>query len=315
MDSAGDDDNAVRQHAGSLLAYHMLSIARERFSCAPAGLNAQQQREARQIALRQMLIEDAVLKSREAAGVVVPPAQVAEARERILERYRGEDGVPDALAMSGELESCGIDEAGFAAALERQLRVECVLERVSALLPAVEETEVRLFYYMHPGEFVTPEWRVVRQILITVNDDFPENARAAAAARMAVIASRVRLRPERFAEQAMKHSECPSAMNGGQLGRVTRGQLFPSLDECLFQMCEGEISPVIESELGFHLLLCEAVIASRTPPLAEIYDALKEKLEQRQRVSFQKRWLRSQLKPADHSGPDATASEERCING
>jgi hypothetical protein len=74
------------------------------------------------------------------------------------------------------------------------------------------------------------------------------------------IRARLLKEPQRFAEQALKHSECPTAINGGLLGKVaarptlsgTRSRrLQPSVLRCL--------SEVIESELGYHLIRCEAI--------------------------------------------------------
>jgi len=95
--------------------------------------------------------------------------------------------------------------------------------------------------------------------LVTLNDDLPDNTRPVAQSRIEAIAARLARDPKRFEEQAMKHSECPSALQGGLLGEVPRGQLYPELDAALFLMQEGEVSAILESPMGLHLLRCESI--------------------------------------------------------
>lgn len=296
-DNPAADERSAEQLVDSLLACHRLSIASERFKCTPDALSPEQQHEVRQIALRQMLIEDAVLSSPEASGVIVPPAVIQQALAQLQERFRDAEGQLDQEALQAEMQRHGLDETDIEAALARQLRVECVLDRVCAALPAVSDTDARLFYYLHIDEFKLPERRVARHILITINNDFPENTREQALARISAIARRLRRKPERFAEQALKHSECPTSLQGGLLGTVSRGMLFPELDSCLFRLRPGEVSEVIESSLGFHVLLCDCIQPAHTAAIEEVLPRLLEQLDERQRRRARKRWLHSLLNP------------------
>jgi peptidyl-prolyl cis-trans isomerase C len=288
--------------AEPLLAYHLLRIAHEHFHCAPEALDGPRQHEARQIALRQLLIENAVLASPEAVGVAVPAASVEAALAGVREHYRGEDGALDCAAMARDLEGQGLDEGGLRRALERQLRVEAVVERAVPMPEPVGETEASLYYYLHVADFTRPEQRRARHILVTVNEQFAENARDRARARLEAIAGRLRRDPGRFSEQALKHSECPTSLQGGLLGTLRRGVLYPELDAVLFALREGEISVVAESPLGFHLLCCEQVLPETVLPLAEVMPRLRTHLAEQQRRRQQKLWLAGLLAPAAAKG-------------
>jgi len=63
--------------------------------------------------------------------------------------------------------------------------------------------------------------------------------------------------PTPFAELARAESDCPSAREGGELGRFTVGELEPGMEIALFGLETGQISEVIETPFGFHLLLRE----------------------------------------------------------
>lgn len=273
-------------------AYQRYRVAQERFSCTPGALAADQRVEVDRIVLRKLKIESAVLGSADAVGVIVPDAAVADAFAQIQARFQDEGELQAALL------DAGVDEDGLREALGRELKVEAVLERVGASVAPVSETDARLYYYMHANEFRRPERRTARHILVTVNPDFPENERGAALRRIEEIGDRLRRKPERFAEQALKHSECPTSLQGGLLGTVVKGNLFPALEQVLFAMEEGALSGVVESPLGFHLLFCEGIEPEAAVPLEDILPRLREKLEQRQRAVYQRRWLEELLTSA-----------------
>ena len=270
---------------GKALAYPLFKVAQEKFSCVPAQLSPAQREQAEQIARNKIEIENAVLRSREAAGVSVPPAQLDAALAQIKERF------DDEHALESGLQDLGIDRDELSDAIARELRVEAVLERVGARSDPVSETDVRLFYYMNPERFQRPEIREARQILITVNDDFPENQREEAMRRINAIRARLCKKPERFEEQALKHSECPTSLNGGLLGQVQRGQLYPELEAVLFSLAPGKVSDVVESELGFHLLLCDSIQPVGQVPIDDVLPRLTDFLNARQRSRLQRRWL------------------------
>lgn len=272
--------------------YYLLKVAHEQYGCAPDELSAEQRGAALRIAARQRQIEEAVLHSPQALGVVIPASLLDDAWARLVARYEDADALLAALAAQG------LDVAGMRERLGRELKVEAVLERICADLPEISDTDVSLYYFSHPEQFEQPATRVARHILITVNPDFPENSREAARSRIELIARRLQLKPERFAEQALKHSECPTALQDGLLGTVKRGTLYPELEACLFDLAVGQIGPVVESPLGFHLLRCEASQEARRLTLEEVRPRLRDSLQNRQRKTRQRQWLAGLLQPS-----------------
>jgi peptidyl-prolyl cis-trans isomerase C len=290
------------------LAYPLLRVALQQFACSPAQLSAEQRLQAERIARRKLDIEDAVLASAEAAAVTIPPQQVDQAVNQITADF-GEDNDLESTLLALEL-----DQDALFAAVARELRVETVLERISANVKPVTDTDARLYYYMNSERFVRPEFRVTRHILITINPDFPENQREAALQRISQIARRLQKKPERFAEQALKHSECPTSLQGGLMGNVTRGRIYPELESVLFAMVPGQVSDPVESPLGFHVLLCDNVQPPAPLVLDDILPALRDKLEQQQRERAQKRWINELLR-APVASQSSTHPEGRLANG
>jgi nitrogen fixation protein NifM len=155
--------------------------------------------------------------------------------------------------------------------------------------------DVELYYQYHPEQFRRPETRLVRHILITINDSITENTREAARQRIDEIAKRLAKEPQRFEEQALKHSECPTALDGGKLGALPRGKLFPELDKALFELKAGEVSGVLESELGFHVLLCDAITEAGVLGYDQAKQHIRKLLEQKRKRVCQQAWVKQLL--------------------
>ncbi|MGB5833286.1 MAG: nitrogen fixation protein NifM, partial [Thiohalocapsa sp.] len=273
--------------------YHLLRAATERFESNIPALDSTQRAEAERQARQTFALEDLVLSSEEAQGVVIPDDQVKEAYQAIAGRY------DDELEFDADLARNGLDTNGLRLALGRELVFDAVMQRVAATQAAITETDERLFYELHHERFAVPERRTARHILITINDDFAENTRTAARARLDAIADK--LRPDsmadngnavqRFARLARRYSECPTALEDGKLSTLIRGQAYPAVDAALFALEEGAVSKIVESPVGFHLVLCERIQASRFLAFNQVRERIRAALEKRNRRETQRAWL------------------------
>jgi len=271
------------------VAYLALKAAQKIYSKATTALQPDEFSRVQSIAEEQHRLEAKVLASPEARDAMVPASTLEIALQEIRGRYSSEEEFTSDLARNG------LDESGFAVALERELKVEAVLEKVSSKSAKISDMDVELYYRFHSDQFRRPETRLVRHILITINESIAENTRAEATKRIAAIAARLMKEPQRFEEQALKHSECPTALDGGKLGDLPRGKLFPELDKALFEMKEGEVSGVLESELGFHILRCDVVTAANVLSLEQAKPHIRKLMEQKRRRVCQQAWIK-QLK-------------------
>ncbi len=73
-----------------------------------------------------------------------------------------------------------------------------------------------------------------------------------------------------FADLAKERSICPSAPEGGELGIFGRGVMVPEFEDAAFSLKEGEISDIVQTQFGYHIIEREAL-----PPLEEMEDSLK----------------------------------------
>lgn len=265
--------------------YLALKLAERLYHKPLEALAADELKRVGSVAAQQQEIETLILSTTEAGSVILPAASIEACLAEIRGRYASEED------FRADLERIGLDAAALRQAVERDMAVEAVLEKIGARAAAVSDTEVEIFWFMHKDRFRRAETRELRHILITINEQLAGNERDAARSRIEAIRERLLKNPERFAEQALKHSECPTAMNGGLLGRVPRGQLYAELEAAAFAMAENTLSEPVESELGWHLIRCDAIHAERQSQLAEVRQTIRDHLEQQRRGMCQKSWI------------------------
>ena len=264
------------------LAYLELKLSWELFQKAPETLSAPERTRLNDVAFRQKSIEQHILESSNAAQVMVPPETLATRLNEVRQRYASDD------EFARDLQRIGLDSGELEAAIERDLRVEAVLDRVAAACPPVSTVDAEIYYRLHPEGFDRPEARRLRHILITF--DSPK-AKAKALATLENLRSTV-ANSEKFAAAALRHSQCPTAMEGGMLGAVRRGQLYTELEPAAFALAEGEISPVLESPIGLHIIYCEEILPFGPIPFAEVKDKVIERLTDKRRREAQRDWIK-----------------------
>lgn len=270
-------------------SYLFLKLSQALFKKSPAALDAAERARVEQVARRQQAIEQCILASPEAAQVQVPTTSVDQALGEIRQRYR------DIAEWHADMENAGLDEAGLRAAIARDLCFEAVLERIGSAEPKASDTDAEIFYLLHREKFKRPENRTLRHILVTINAALPGSDRFSAWRSIDAIRMRVKASPGSFAEEALKYSECPTAVNGGLLGTVRRGQLYAELEPVAFALPLGEVSDIVESPMGFHILYCVAIEDDSVVPFAVVRERIREQLNETRRSKAQKAWVKRQL--------------------
>ena len=266
-------------------SYILLRAALSLFKKPPTELAETELQQVKRQARNELSIENRVLNAPEATGVIISDAEVEYAYQEILSRY------DDESHFLAELSKNSLDESSLRAALQRQCKVNTVLDRVASHALEVNEIDIGLYYHLHLEKFALPERRAVSHIFITINPDYPENTRAAATQRANDLREKLLKKPYKFADFALKHSECPTALQGGELGIVPRGKLYAELDEVLFTLKTGEISTVVESEIGLHILFCKQIHKAETLSLAKAEPKIRELMQERARQNSIREWL------------------------
>ena len=139
----------------------------------------------------------------------------------------------------------------------------------------VSDAEVSQFYSANQKRFTTPEQRTASHILITKAQGAKPAEEAAAKAKAEAVLAEVRKNPADFAAIAKARSQDPgSAEQGGDLGLVERGSLVKSVEDAVYGLKEGEISGIVPSEFGYHVIK----VTSIKPQTQKSLDQAKEEI-------------------------------------
>ena len=191
-------------------------------------------------------------------------------------------GFPSNDAFETQLSSWETTLDSLREETRRDLLVEHVLE--SEVSPSIEvdvET-TREFYELHAGQFTEGGGVRARHILIGISPDASDPDKATAREH----AESLRREAEGgadFEELARTHSEDPgSAANGGELGVVVRGQTVPAFEAALFALEPGDVSELVETPFGYHVIQMVEREAEHVVPFAEASVQIREFLIQQE---------------------------------
>ncbi|MGR8998057.1 MAG: nitrogen fixation protein NifM [Gammaproteobacteria bacterium] len=267
--------------------YALLRAALTLFKKTPDELQEAELRKAEVQANNEWKIENRILNAPEAGAVIISDKELQAAYQEIRDRYEDDESFFSDLAKNH------LNKDSLSAALYRQCRVNVVMELIASRAPDVSDVEIGIYYHLHPEQFNRPELREASHIFISINPDYPENTRETAFSRIQEIKVKLQKKPYKFADLALKHSECPTALQGGVLGLVPRGKLYPELDAVLFSIKAGEVSEIVESEIGFHLVLCKQIQKAETLSLQKATPKIRQIMKERSRRTCQRAWLAS----------------------
>jgi len=159
-----------------------------------------------------------------------------------------------------------------------QVDVEYVVLDVAALEQAVklDEQEVRRYYEQNAARLSGGEERRARHLLLTVPPGASAEQKTAVRARAEELLKVARANPSEFPRLAKEHSQDPgSAEAGGDLGFFARGAMVKPFEDAVFAMKAGDVSEVVETDFGFHLI---ELVEVKSPPVKS-FESLRAELE------------------------------------
>ncbi len=160
-----------------------------------------------------------------------------------------------------------------------QVRVEYLVLSLDSIKAQVkvDEAAVRRYYDSNLSRYSEPEQRRARHILIAARADQPAAERTQARQKAEQVLAEAKKTPARFADLARKHSQDPgSATNGGDLGFFTRDRMVKVFADTAFALKKGEISGVVESEFGYHIVLLDEIRVAQAKPFERLKTQLTE---------------------------------------
>lgn len=190
---------------------------------------------------------------------------------------------PDEQGYQTALDQQGFTEAEFETELRRQMVIEQLIRSQVYDQVEVSDEEMREFYDNNPQYFQQDDQVAARHIIFTT-EGVEESERAALQEELEGIRQEI-VDGADFAEMAREHSQGPTATNGGDLGTFGRGQMVPEFENVAFDLEVGEISEVIETQFGYHILQVTERVAPQTQSYEEAQERIRQFLTEEERNS------------------------------
>ncbi len=275
-------NDAIRQAIGGIDAFKVDGkFSSERYEAAlraqgmtPAGFEAQLRQD---LTLQQLAgaIGQSGVVSRSVADRVL--ALQTEKRD-VLEYRLALDSYLGKVKLADDAAKKFYDENAKQFETPEQAKAEYLvlsMESIASQL-AVTETEVKAWYEGHKDRYQQPEERRASHILIATEKLGKDKAKAKAEELL----KEIRSNPAAFADLARKNSDDPgSASKGGDLGFFGRGAMVKAFEDTTQNLKEGEISGVVESDFGFHIIKLTGIHAAKEKPLAEVRADIEAELK------------------------------------
>jgi peptidyl-prolyl cis-trans isomerase C len=247
------------------------------------------QREAiRKKVLDNLVQRELLLQESARLGIKVSDEEVGEQVAQLKSRFSQEEDYSSALKRLKMTEEELKDE------FTRRLVVKRMIDQVIAGKVQITSEETKVFYDENPNYFKAPERVRASHILVKLDPKATDAEKAAARKKIEDIQKRIQ-KGEDFGAVAKEMSDCPSAAKGGDLDYFQRGQMVAPFEEAAFSLKINEVSGIIETQFGYHLIKVVDKKDSGTIPYEEIKGNIESHLRQ-QKVNEQYAVYVDQLK-------------------
>lgn len=226
--------------------------------------------DARRELLIQMIEDKLILQEARKKGIVVLEEEIDRRLNEVKSKFTDETEFADVL------ESQSLSIKILREKYKEQIMMKKIFDKEVRAKIVILPTQIQEYYKQHQNDFNEPETVVLRTLLLKI---------ASAEDRQKIFDWALEIRKkleagENFEELAKKFSEDASAIEGGLIGYVKKGQLREELDKQVFSLKAGEISDVIETSLGFHIFKVDEKISAYSRSMEEVREEVENILFQ-----------------------------------
>ncbi|PLX78849.1 MAG: hypothetical protein C0615_03160 [Desulfuromonas sp.] len=236
-------------------------------------------KEVRELAQEKLLARELIFQEALVYGIVATEEAIDEERAKIIANFPSED------EFYATLEKAGIDAMTYHRMLRQDISVNLMTEKKIADLPDPDKDAIKAMYDKHPEKMIRRGRVRASHILAKLREGEEEQALAK------IRELQQEVTPENFAELARSHSDCPSSTAGGDLGWFRRGDMVKQFEEVAFSLKPGEISDIVATQFGFHLVMLLEREEDAPLSLEEAEPQIIKLLKEETSVNLLKQWV------------------------
>jgi len=274
-------------HPGIAARVNGVEISNHRFDAfyqeyrRPHGINVagrgdhlQRLTRLRREAMDLMVEQEVIRQAAEAQGIEVTAAEIDAAVAEVSDPFKTPED------FTRRLETEGFTEESYREHVGRMIAASKYLDGIRAKAATVSDAELESYYRDNEHRLTLPEQVRVRHILLTWKPMGTRDDRAAIREQMVPLLERARS-GEDFAALAREHSDdSATARNGGDTGFFHQGQMVPAFEDVAFALQPGEVSDMVETPFGVHIIRREERKEARLLPLDEVREQLRDHIRE-----------------------------------
>lgn len=223
-------------------------------------------------AINTLINREVLLQESEKRGIKANKEEVQKGIKSVQSRFPSMEKFQEALA------NLKLTQSDFERQYMQQSKIQALLDQEIISKIKIKEDEAKAYFDANPAQFDQKEKVRARHILIKVEQTADEKTKAEARKKLVEIQKKI-MSGEDFAEMAKQHSQGPSNVKGGDLGYFGKGQMVKPFEEAAFKLTAGEVSDIVETRFGYHLIKVEDRKASKKAVYADNKQQIMGKLK------------------------------------
>lgn len=243
-------------------------------------------------ALNQLIIEELMHQEAKKAGIAVLEKEIDNRLKEIKKGYKSEE------AFNKSLTAGNLDINSFKRLIEKEMAIKRIKDKAFGKPISLSEAEVKDYYEKNKEKFREPEKIRLRQILIKVPPYASKEEWEKGRKKAEDILAELRAGKD-FAMLAKEFSDDPSKEKGGDTGFIHKGRLEPYIESIAYSMKVGEMSDVLQTIYGYHIIGLEEKKPPEDIPFSRIKERLKKDLEKLAMEEKQTEWVKGLKEKAD----------------
>ncbi len=227
-------------------------------------------------------------------------SQIGErAIDRYIDKIREKDHISEEQ-FKAELARDGLTWVAYRKRVKTELEKMELLEHRVRQKINVTSDQIEAYYTAHKQEFSVKEEKFqLAQILVAIPANATPEQRDAARKKAEALRKRA-VAGESFGELARDYSDDDSAPKGGELGTFAPDEILDEIRTAIAKLDTGQVSEVVESSHGFHVVKVEQHQRPGVMPLSEVHDDIRDRLEDEATQKYLKRWMEEDLAKGHH---------------
>ncbi|MFH2218699.1 MAG: peptidylprolyl isomerase [Pseudomonadota bacterium] len=219
----------------------------QQLSISGQSLSESQLKEIRTEILETLISKELLFQESQKKGIKIEDDAVNNQMNALKARF------PNEIEFKNALEKMELSEAALKSEFSKGLAIQQFIDQEIVQKVTVSDEEIKAYYDENPKFFKKSEQVKASHILIKVEPGADDATKTAARNKLVDIQNKIK-KGEDFEALATQYSEGPSAPKGGDLGYFGRGQMVKPFEESAFGLKPGEVSDVVETRFGYHLI-------------------------------------------------------------